>query len=161
MCAPAVVPIIAATAGVSAVAASRKKRRVEKEAARKQAEMDRLAREKQAEMERLKRQRETTAAQQRANLQAMQIEQNKIVEGQKSQAASLRAEQAEKLAGIKARGQAVTSSLKILATDPRRAQTAQVDTRNKTRRGAKTTKTSLKIGSGSQSDAGSGANIAV
>ena len=45
--------------------------------------------------------------------------------------------------------------------DPRRAQTAQVDTRNRTRRGAKTTRTSLKIGSGSQSDAGSGANIAV
>ena len=66
-----------------------------------------------------------------------------------------------KLAGIKARGQAVTSSLKILASDPRRAQTAQVDTRNKTRRGAKTTRTTLKIGSGSQSDAGSGANIAV
>ena len=112
-------------------------------------------------MERLQRQREATAAQQQANLQAMQIEQEKIVQGQQSQAASLRAEQEQKLAGIKARGQAVTSSLKILAADPRRAQTAQVDTRNKTRRGAKTTKTSLKIGSGSQSDTGSGANIAV
>ena len=48
-----------------------------------------------------------------------------------------------------------------MAADPRRAQTARIDTRNKRVKGAKTTKTSLKIGSGSQSDAGTGANIAV
>ena len=91
----------------------------------------------------------------------MQIEQNKVVEGQKLTATTLRAEQEELLAGIKARGTAVTSSLKILAQDPRRAQTAQVTKKNQPKRGAKTTKASLKIGSGSQSKSGSGANISV
>jgi len=167
MCAPAVVPIVKYVGGALAVnegvkAVEREKQhQVDKAAARAQAEADRKAAQKRAELERLKIQREATAAQQQASLQAMQAEQAQIIEGQKSQAASLRAEQEQILGGIRARGQAVTGSLKILSQDPRRAQTAQVDTRNRTRRGAKTTRTSLKIGSGSQSDAGSGANIAV
>tara|TARA_R100000654_G_scaffold46086_1_gene72238 strand:- start:387 stop:890 length:504 start_codon:yes stop_codon:yes gene_type:complete len=167
MCAPAVVPIAKVVAGGFAANEGRKaierekQHRVDKAAARAQAEADRLAAQKRAELERLKIQREATAAQQQASLQAMQAEQAQIIAGQKSQAAGLRAEQEAILGGIRARGQAVTGSLKILSEDPRRAQTAQVDTRNRTRRGAKTTRTSLKIGSGSQSDAGSGANIAV
>ena len=167
MCAPAVVPIAKVVAGGLAVnegikAVEREKQhRVDKAAAKAQAEADRLAAQKQAELERLKIEREATAAQQQANLQAMGAEQAKIVEGQKSQAASLRAEQEQRLAGIQARGRAVTSSLQILSQDQRRGQAAQVDAINRQRRGAKTTRTSLKIGSGSQSDAGSGANIAV
>ena len=161
MCGPAAVPVVAALTTVDRGLKKHKESKVANAAAKAQAEADRLAAQKQAELERLKIQREATAAQQQANLQAMVAEQAKIVEGQKSQAASLRAEQEQRLAGIQARGRAVTSSLQILSQNQRRGQTARMDAINRQRRGAKTTRTSLKIGSGSQSDAGSGANIAV
>tara|TARA_Y100001963_G_scaffold27161_1_gene37006 strand:- start:1131 stop:1625 length:495 start_codon:yes stop_codon:yes gene_type:complete len=134
---------------------------VERAAKEKQREFNRLAEQRRLEQKRLADARQATAAQQRAQLIQMEADQLKVIEGQKGEAAGLRAEQAEKLAGIRARGRAVTGSLKILAGERKTAPTAAVDTRQKIKRGAKTSQASLRIASQGAAGKGSGANISV
>ena len=91
----------------------------------------------------------------------MQQQQAEQEASQQAEVAQLRAEQTERIGGIRARGQAVSSSLAILAQQGgQQGRTAAVDTRQRSAKGAKTTQASLRMGSGSYG-AGSGANISV
>lgn len=141
--------------------AGRQQHHANEEAKRRQAQADEEARRKRAEMERISRERQAAAAAQRAQLIAMQQQQAEQEASQQAEVAQLRAEQAERIGGIRARGQAVSSSLAILAQQGgQQGRTAAVDTRQRSAKGAKTTQASLRMGSGSYG-AGSGANISV
>jgi len=120
----------------------------------------RQAIERQREMERIAREREAVAAQQQAQMQQMTAQQKAAELAQQQQTAELQAQQQERLAGIGARGQAVTQSLRILAQQSSQAPTAQATGRAAGVTGAKQTTAGLRIGSTSQG-AGSGANVAV
>jgi len=131
------------------------------EARRRQAEADAEARRKQEQLAQLAREREAAAAAQQAQMIALQQQQAEAEAKQAAEAQQLSTQQQERLAGIGARGQAVTQSLQILAN--RRASqgpTAAVDTTRRMTRGAKTTTPGLRMGAGSYG-AGSGANISV
>ena len=141
--------------------AGRQQHHANEQAKREQARVDEEARRKRAEMERISRERQAAAARQQAQLVAMQREQAARQVAQEQQVAGMRAEQAERIGGIRARGQAVASSLTILAEQGReQGRTAAVDTTRRSSKGAKTTQASLRMGSGSYG-AGSGANISV
>jgi hypothetical protein len=141
--------------------AGRQQHHANEEAKRRQAQADADARRRREEMERVARERQAAAAQQQAQLVAMQREQAAQQAAQDQQVAGMRAEQAERIGGIRARGQAVSSSLTILAQQGReQGPTAAVDTTRRNARGAKTTQASLRMGAGSYG-AGSGANISV
>lgn len=141
--------------------AGRQQHHANEEAKRRQAQADEEARRKREEMERISRERQAAAAAQRAQLIAMQQQQAEQEASQQAEVAQLRAEQAERIGGIRARGQAVSSSLAILAQQGgQQGRTAAVDTRQRSAKGAKTTQASLRMGSGSYG-AGSGANISV
>jgi hypothetical protein len=134
---------------------------IDAEAQRERDRQARIAQERQRELDRLAREREATAAAQQAQLQALQQQQIEAEQQQNAQAAQLGAEQRQRLAGISARGTAVSESLQILARQPaKQAPTAAVDDKNTRQQGAKTTTASLRMGSGSYG-AGSGANISV
>ena len=133
----------------------------ENAAKKAQQEADRQAEEKKKELEALKVAREATAAQQLAQLQQMEADQAKVVEDRRNQETTLRAEQEEKLAGIRARGQAVTGSLKILSQQRKAGRTAQVNRKSPRTKAPKTTQASLKIASQGASGKGAGPNISV
>jgi len=133
----------------------------ENAAKKAQQEADRQAEAKRKELEALKVAREATAAQQLAQLQQMEADQAKVVEDRKNQETTLRAEQEEKLAGIRARGQAVTGSLKILSQQRKAGRTAQVNRKSPRTKTPKTTQASLKIASQGASGKGAGTNISV
>lgn len=142
--------------------AGRQEEHARAEAQRRQDEANRQAQARQAELDRLARERETMAAQQQAQMTALMAQQQQAEAQQQQQASELQAQQSERLAGINARGQAVSQSLQILARRPAtQGPTASVDTQQPSARtGARTTQASLRMGSGSYG-VGSGANISV
>ena len=141
--------------------AGRQEHHAREEAKRQQARADEEARRKQAELERLARERQAQAAQQQAQLVAMQRQQAEQDAAQRAKVAEMQGQQEERLAGINARGTAVTQSLQVLARQrDKQGRTASVDSNSKTRRGASTTTAGLRMGS-RRSGAGSGANISV
>ena len=141
--------------------AGRQQHHVNEEAKRRQAQADADARRRQEEMDRIARENRAAAAAQQAQLVAMQQQQLEQQAAQDAEVAQLQAEQSQRIGGIRARGQAVSSSLQILANQGgKQGPTAAVDTTQKTTRGAKTTQASLRMGAGSYG-AGSGANISV
>ena len=141
--------------------AGRQEHHAREEAKRKQAQADAEARRKQEQLAQLARERETAAAAQRAQLIALQQQQAEAEAQQAAEAQQLTAQQKDRLAGINARGQAVTQSLQILSREGAdQGPTAAVDTTRRTARGAKTTTASLRMGAGSYG-AGSGANFSV
>ena len=133
----------------------------ENAAKKAQQEADRQAEQKRKELEALRVAREATAAQQLAQLQQMEADQAKVVADRRTQESTLRAEQEEKLAGIRARGQAVTGSLKILSQQRRAGRTAQINRKSPRTKAPKTTQASLKIASQGASGKGAGTNISV
>ena len=141
--------------------AGRQQHHANEEAKRRQAQADADARRRQEEMDRIARANQAAAVAQQARLVAMQQEQSEQQAAQDQQVAGMRAEQAQRIGGIRARGQAVSSSLAILAQQGgEQGPTAAVDTTRRNTRGAKTTQASLRMGAGSYG-AGSGANISV
>jgi len=134
---------------------------VDAEAQRERDRQNRIAQERQRELDRLAREREATAAAQQAQLQALQRQQVESERAQRSQVAQLGQDQQQRLAGINARGAAVSQSLQILARTPsKQAPTAAVDDNKNRQQGARTTTANLRMGSGSYG-AGSGANFSV
>jgi hypothetical protein len=132
----------------------------EEEAKRRQWAAERAAQEQQARMEALAREREAVAAQQQAQMQQMAAQQQAAEIAQQQQTAEMRVQQQERLAGINARGQAVTQSLRILSQQSAQAPTAQATGRAAGVTGAKQTTAGLRIGSTGRGT-GSGANVAV
>ena len=133
----------------------------ENAAKRAQAEADRVAAARTKELEALSRARDATAAQQLAQLSQMEADQARVLDNQNETASGLRAEQEAKLAGIRARGRAVTGSLKILSQQRKSAPTAAVNTKKAKRQSPKTTQASLRIASQGASGRGAGTNISV
>jgi hypothetical protein len=129
-------------------------------AAAEQERQNQIAKQRQEELSRLAREREAVAAQQAAEMQRMTAEQELAVAGQRQQTAEMRAQQQEQLGGIRARGQAVSQSLRILALQGgQQAPTAAVAKRPQVA-GARSTTAGLRMGATGQSQ-GSGANVAV
>lgn len=117
--------------------------------------------QRQQEMERIAREREAIAAAQQAQMLALQKQQTEFEQAQRDQVAQLGQEQQQRLAGISARGAAVSESLQILARTPsKQAPTAAVDDNKNRQQGARTTTANLRMGSGSYG-AGAGANFSV
>ena len=133
----------------------------ENAAKKAQQEADRKAEERRKELAALAQAREATAAQQQAQLVKMEADQARVLADQDETATGLRAENEAKLAGIRARGRAVTGSLKILAQDRKSAPTAAVNTKKPRTKSAKTTQASLRIASQGASGRGAGTNISV
>ena len=141
--------------------ANRKQHHAEEEGRRQQAQADAEARRKQEQLAQLAREREAAAAAQRAQMIALEQQRAQVEVQQAAEAQQLTAQQQDRLAGIGARGQAVTQSLQILAREGAdQGPTAAVDTTRRVARGAKTTTASLRMGAGSYG-AGSGANFSV
>ena len=141
--------------------AGRRQHHAEEEARRRQAQADAEARRRQEQLAQLAREREATATAQQAQLVALQQQQTQAEAQQSTEVQQLTAQQRERLAGIDARGQAVTQSLQILANETAgQGPTAAVDATRRTARGARTTTAALRMGAGSYG-AGSGANFSV
>lgn len=164
-----------AAARAKAVAKAQRKeadRQYEAYAAAKQAEADRLAAERTA-----------LAKQQQDQLAAMQRQQAEAIRAQQAQVAGLRGEQAKRLSALeadtarrqaeinaardrdiglaRARGAAVSGSLRVLSQGPSEAgPNAQQSSRSRQVRGAKNTAASLRMGSGSRGR-GAGANLSI
>lgn len=79
---------------------------------------------------------------------------------QAAQVEELQSQQTERIAGIRARGAAVTQSLQILGQEGSQAPTAAVTRRVNRPQGARSTSASLRMGSTGNS-AGTGANFSV
>jgi len=120
----------------------------------------RQAIERQREMERIAREREAMAAQQQAQLVAMQQQQAQQEIAQQTRVSELQTAQQERLGGIRARGQAVTQSLQILAQSSGQGPTAAMTNPKAAQSGARSTTASLRMGSLGRAS-GSGANLAV
>ena len=138
---------------------------------------------KQAEADRLAAERTALAKQQQEQLAAMQRQQAEALKQQQAQAAGLRGEQAKRLSALeadtarrqaainaardrdvglaRARGAAVSGSLRVLSQGPNQAgPNAQQSSRSQQVRGAKNTAASLRMGSSSRSR-GAGANLSI
>ena len=133
----------------------------ENAAKKAQQEADRKAEERRKELAALADARQATAAQQQAQLVQMEADQARVLADQDETATGLRAENEAKLAGIRARGKAVTGSLKILSQQRKSAPTAAVNTKKARTKSAKTTQASLRIASQGASGRGAGTNISV
>jgi hypothetical protein len=107
---------------------------------------------------RLADERRALIAQQEAQMAAYEQQLKDQQDAQAKTVADLTAKQAEKVAGIRARGTAVTQSLQILGRPNATAPTAAMTKRAERPKGARTTSASLRMGSTS-SGVGSGANI--
>tara|TARA_B100001250_G_scaffold25719_1_gene21306 strand:+ start:6952 stop:7452 length:501 start_codon:yes stop_codon:yes gene_type:complete len=143
---------------VSGVTAAENK--AKEEYKKKQAEADAIAKEKQAELDRLAREREATIAQQQATLKAQEL---RMVQQQKAQTdlvAGLRDEQTARVGAARARGNAVTNSLRILARESKKAPTAQVSRKKGRTSRPRSTTAGLRLGGG-QSGTGAGTNYSV
>ena len=149
-----------------------KKRAAAKAAAKKEAKRQaELAAKRQAELDAIARQREMAAAAQQQQMQQLQLasdtaaaeaaaQQRAIEQANQQKLAEMRAEGQRQVQGIRARGQAVSSSLQILGRQAKQqAPTAQVSSPQTSKRGARTTTAGLRMGS-SRFKAGSGANVA-
>ena len=130
--------------------------KAQNEAKKKAAEAERIARERQAELNRLAEARRATAAQQQAQMSAYEAQLNEQISGQQAQAGRLTAENEQLIATTRARADAVTNSLRILAKDPRK----QAPTAKTSRRATKSKGASLRLG-GAPTGAGSGSNFSV
>jgi hypothetical protein len=109
---------------------------------------------------RLAAERSALAAQQQAEMISYQNRMAEQQAQQKTQTDELRAQQAERVAGIRSRGQAVSQSLQILAQAGGQAPTASTSKPTAGRAGARSTTASLRMGT-TGSRAGSGSNLAV
>ena len=143
---------------VSGVTAAEEK--AKKEYKRKQAEADRIAKEKQAELDRLARQREATVAQQQATLKAQELRLIEQRDAQGELVAGLQADQETRISEARARGNAVTNSLRILAQKSSKAPTAQTSKKKGRTPRPRSTTAGLRLGGG-QSGSGSGTNYSV
>lgn len=137
----------------------------------------------QAEADRISAQRKELARKQQQQLAEMQQRQVQAIKDQQNQANALRGEQAKRLAALKAdtakqqaaiaaardrdiglaraRGAAVSGSLRVLSQGPTQSgPSAQQSSRSQQTRGAKSTTASLRMGSGSRGR-GSGANLSI
>ena len=138
---------------------------------------------KQAEADRLAAERTALAKQQQEQLAAMQRQQAEALKKQQAQVAGLRGEQAKRLSALeaetarrqaainaardrdiglaRARGAAVSGSLRVLSQGPNEAgPNAQQSSRSQQVRGAKNTAASLRMGSSSRGR-GAGANLSI
>ena len=148
-----------------------KRRKAEKKAKREAERQAQLAAERQAELDAIARQREMAAAAQQQQMQQLQLasdtaaaeaaaQQRAMQQAQDQRLAQMRAEGQRQVQGIRARGQAVSSSLQILGRQAKQqAPTAQVSSPQAGKKGARTTTAGLRMGS-SRFKAGSGANVA-
>ena len=148
-----------------------KRRKAEKKAKRQAEKQDQLAAQRQAELDAIARQREMAAAAQQQQMQQLQLasdtaaaeaaaQQRAMQQAQDQRLAQMRAEGQRQVQGIRARGQAVSSSLQILGRQAKQqAPTAQVSSPQAGKKGARTTTAVLRMGS-SRFKAGSGANVA-
>ena len=137
-----------------------KENQVKKEFKEKQEQVNIEAKEKQEELTRLARQRQAVVAQQQATLKAHEA---KLIEQRAAQqdlVAGLRDEQTQKISEARARGNAVTNSLRILAQKSSKAPTAQVSQKKQRTSRPATTNPGLRLGGG-QSGTGSGTNYSV
>ena len=148
-----------------------KRRKAEKKAKRQAEKQAQLAAQRQAELDAIARQREMAAAAQQQQMQQLQLasdtaaaeaaaQQRAMQQAQDQRLAQMRAEGQRQVQGIRARGQAVSSSLQILGRQAKQqAPTAQVSSPQAGKKGARTTTAGLRMGS-SRFKAGSGANVA-
>ncbi len=137
-----------------------KEKKIKEAYKQKQAEADRIAKQKQAELERLSRQREATVAQQQATLKAQELRLIEQREAQGELVAGLQAQQATRIGEARARGTAVTNSLRILAQKSNKAPTAQTSKKKGRTPRPRSTTAGLRLGGG-QSGSGSGTNYSV
>ena len=124
-------------------------RRADQQAAQNQAELDRIAEEERQLAER-----------QQAELAAWEsrIRQHRVRQRKKSD--RLRVEQTERVGGIRAAGQAASSTLKILAEGQPMAPTAAMSRPKQRARGPRPSRASLRIGQTS-TGSGAGSNLSV
>jgi len=136
----------------------------ERAAKKAQEAADRQAAARQAELDALAAEREVAAAQQKAQLAAMQEAQESKAQAQAAQRAQLEQIHAQRMAKLKAEGNAATAtarSLQVLAMKKQtKAPTATQTKAVQGTRGAKTTNVGLRMGSSSRGT-GSGANLSV
>ena len=143
---------------VSGITAAEKK--AKEEYKKKQAEADRMAKEKQAELDRLAREREATVAQQQATLKAQELRLVEQRDAQGNLVAGLQEDQATRISEARARGNAVTNSLSILAQKSSKAPTAQTSQKKGRTPRPRSTTAGLRLGGG-RSGSGSGTNYSV
>jgi hypothetical protein len=130
-------------------------------AAAEQQRQNEIARQRQEELNRQAREREAVAAQQQAQMLAMEQEQARAQQAQQEQSAAMQQEQELKVGTIRANGQAVSSSLRILAaTKGSQAPTAAVAGRKEQGPTARSTTASLRMGATGRAT-GAGTNVAV
>jgi hypothetical protein len=127
-----------------------------------QAEADAQAAAAQVELDRQAAERENILQAQREQTVEMERQQAVIVAQQEAEAAQLQAQQEERVAGIRAAGNAVTQSLQILGRQggkqaPTAATTAPAGRKAASRMAPSS---GLRIGS-TQAGAGAGANVAI
>tara|TARA_R100001594_G_C3876487_1_gene224835 strand:- start:25 stop:525 length:501 start_codon:yes stop_codon:yes gene_type:complete len=127
---------------------------------RKQAEADAIAKKKLAELDRLSRQREATVAQQQATLKAQELRLVEQRDAQGELVAGLQADQETRISEARARGNAVTNSLRILAQKSNKAPTAQTSKKKGRTPRPRSTTAGLRLGGG-RSGSGSGTNYSV
>ena len=134
--------------------------KAKKEYKRKQAEADRIAKEKQAELNRLARQREATVELQQATLKAQELRLVEQRDAQGNLVAGLQEDQATRISEARARGNAVTNSLRIMAQKSSKAPTAQTSQKKGSTPRPRSTTAGLRLGGG-RSGSGSGTNYSV
>tara|TARA_Y100001938_G_scaffold21862_1_gene28179 strand:- start:12 stop:590 length:579 start_codon:yes stop_codon:yes gene_type:complete len=143
---------------VSGITAKEKK--AKEEYKKKQAEADRMAKEKQAELDRLAREREAVVAQQQATLKAQELRLVEQRDAQGELVAGLQADQETRISEARARGNAVTNSLRILAQKSNKAPTAQTSKKKGRTPRPRSTTAGLRLGGG-RSGSGAGTNYSV
>ncbi len=116
----------------------------------------RVGQYRQKQVDKLSDERNALMAQQQAESQRLQVQMLEQEKAQYKKAAGLREQQAERVSGIRSRGQSVVSSLAILGQNQQTAPTAS-QTAKTTRRGAGRTKAAVVRGSAQ----GGGINLSI
>ncbi len=116
----------------------------------------RVGKMRQKEADELASQRNAVMAQQQAESQRLQAQMLQQQKAQEKKVAGLQAQQAERVSGIRSRGQSVVSSLAILGENQPTAPTAS-QTARPTKKGAGTTKAAVVRGSAQ----GGGINLSI
>ena len=141
-------------------AKKRAKVRAENERKRQEAENAKKAAEAQAILDQQAADRADAIAANQEAMNTAQAQHDKWAAEQAAKAEQLKAQHEIRLGETKARGRAVSSSLRILGQErlaKKSAPTATQSTRSRKRTGARTTTASLRLGQG-QSGSGSGTN---
>lgn len=107
----------------------------------------RVGKYRQKQVDELSSQRDALIAQQQAESQRLQVQTVQQQQQQSKKVADLQVQQAEKLSGIKSRGQSVVSSLQILGQRQPTAPTASQTAQTGGRRGAGSTQANVARGS--------------